>query len=84
MRKELQHALTQKSSICHDQLQQALRQQVCLAQQAEAMQRFESHSHQFDRLCLSATRRVCSQAAHLVGSPPGDSGGDDDATQTSS
>ena len=28
MRKELQHALTQESSICHDQLQQALQQQV--------------------------------------------------------
>ena len=65
MRKELQHALTQEPSICHDQLQQALRQQLCqeeyadaessremnqlkqlIAQQSEAMQRFESHSQQ--------------------------------------
>ena len=29
VRKELQHALTQESSTCHDQLQQALRQQDC-------------------------------------------------------
>ena len=66
MRKELQHALTQESSMCQDQLQQALRQQICqeeicrsestgemnqlrrlIAKQAEAMQRFESHSQQF-------------------------------------
>ena len=66
MRKELQHALTQESSICHDQRQQTLRQQVrqeeyadaesssetnqlkqLIAQQAEAKQRFESHSQQF-------------------------------------
>ena len=36
MRKELQHALTQESSICHDQLQQALRQQVCQEAYADA------------------------------------------------
>ena len=66
MRKELQHALTQKSSMCQDQLQHALRQQVCqeeyadagsnretnqlrqsIAEQAEATQRFESHSQHF-------------------------------------
>ena len=65
-RKELQHALTQASSICHDQLQQALREQVCqeeyadadstremnqlkqlIAEQAETMKHFESHSQQF-------------------------------------
>ena len=66
-RKGLQRALTQEPSICHDQLQQILRQQVCqgeyadaesteqthqlrrhlIAEQAEAMQRFESHSQQF-------------------------------------
>ena len=66
MHKELQHALTQESSVCQDQLQQTLRQHVCqeeyadaeshqemdqlrqlIAQQAEAMKRFESHSQQF-------------------------------------
>ena len=35
MRKALQHALTRESSICHDQ-QQALRQQVCQEQYADA------------------------------------------------
>ena len=29
MRKELQHAFSQESSVRHDQLQQTLRQQVC-------------------------------------------------------
>ena len=29
MRKELQHALTQESSACHDQLLQALQQHAC-------------------------------------------------------
>ena len=29
MRKELQHALTQESSVCQDQLQQALKHHVC-------------------------------------------------------
>ena len=66
MRKELQHALTQESSVCQDQLQQTLRQHVCqeedadaashpemeqlrqlIAQQADAMKRFESQSQQF-------------------------------------
>ena len=66
MRKELQHALAQESSIRHNQLQQALRQQVCqeeyadaestremnqlrqlIVEEAQAMQRFESHSQQF-------------------------------------
>ena len=61
MRKELQRALTQEFSMCHDQLQQTLRQHACqeesadaaahhemeqlpqlIAQQAEAMKRFES------------------------------------------
>ena len=36
MRKELQHALTQDSSVCHDHLQQALRQQVCQEEYADA------------------------------------------------
>ena len=36
MRKELQHALTQESSVCHDQLQQALRHQVCQEEYADA------------------------------------------------
>ena len=36
MRKDLQRALTQESSICHDQLQQALRQQVCQKKYADA------------------------------------------------
>ena len=66
MRKELQHALTQEASMCHDQLQQALRHHTCqeesadaaahqevgqlrqlIAQQAEAMKRFESQSQQY-------------------------------------
>ena len=36
MRKELQHALTQESSVCHDQLQQALKHQVCQEEYADA------------------------------------------------
>ena len=36
MRKELQHALTQESSVCHDQLQQALRHHVCQEEYADA------------------------------------------------
>ena len=35
MRKELQHGLTQESSMCQDQLQQALRQQICQEEYAE-------------------------------------------------
>ena len=66
MRKVLQHALTQEASMRHDQVQQALRQQICqeehaddeptrqmtqlrqlIAEQAEAMRRYEAHSQQF-------------------------------------
>ena len=36
MRKELQHALTQESSVCHDQLQQALRHHTCQEEYADA------------------------------------------------
>ena len=36
MRKELQHALTQESSVRHDQLQQALRHHACQEQYADA------------------------------------------------
>ena len=36
MRKELQHALIQESSMCHDQLQQTLQQQVCQEEHADA------------------------------------------------
>ena len=36
MRKELQHALTQESSVCHDQLQQALRHHVSQEEYADA------------------------------------------------
>ena len=36
MRKELQHALTQEASMRHDQLQQALQQQVCQEEYADA------------------------------------------------
>ena len=36
MRRKLQHALTQGSSMCQDQLQQALRQQVCQEEHADA------------------------------------------------
>ena len=36
MRKGLQHALAQESTICQDQLQQALRQQVCQEEYADA------------------------------------------------
>ena len=39
MRQELQHALTQESSVCQDQLQQALRHHVCQEEYADA----ESH-----------------------------------------
>ena len=59
MLKALQRALTQESSMCHDQLEQALRHHTCqeesadaqlrqlIAQQAEAMKRFESQSQQY-------------------------------------
>ena len=66
MRKELQHALNQESSVCQDQLQQALRHHACqeeyadaaahheveqlrqlMAQQAEAVKRFESQPQQY-------------------------------------
>ena len=36
MRRELQHALTQESSVCHDQLQQTLRHHVCQEEYADA------------------------------------------------
>ena len=36
MRKELQHALTQESSVRHDQLQQALKHQLCQEEYADA------------------------------------------------
>ena len=36
MRKELQHALTQESSVCHDELQQALRHHVSQEEYADA------------------------------------------------
>ena len=36
MRKELQHALTQESSVCHDELQQALRRHVSQEEYADA------------------------------------------------
>ena len=36
MRKDLQHGLTQESSMRHDQLQQALRQQFCQEEHADA------------------------------------------------
>ena len=36
MRKELQHALTQESSVYHDNLQQALRQRACQEEYADA------------------------------------------------
>ena len=39
MRQELQHALTQESSVCQDQLQQPLRRHVCQEEYADA----ESH-----------------------------------------
>ena len=58
MRKELQHALTHESSVCHDQLQQkeyadaAAHQEVeqlrqLISQQAEAMKHFEAQSQQY-------------------------------------
>ena len=66
MRKELQHALAQESSVRQDHLQQALRHHACqeeyadaaahqemeqlkqlVAEQAEAMKRFESQSQQY-------------------------------------
>ena len=36
MRKELQHALTQESSVCQDQLQQTLRHHACQEEYADA------------------------------------------------
>ena len=36
MQKELQHALTQESSVCHDQLQQTLRHHACQEEYADA------------------------------------------------
>ena len=56
MRKGLQQALAQEASVRHDQLQQALRQQVCQEEYAvqlrhliaeQAMKQLESHSPQF-------------------------------------
>ena len=52
MRKELQHALTQEASMCHDQLHRALQQQACQEEYADAgstrgvNQQVESHSQQ--------------------------------------
>ena len=79
MRKEVQDALTQESSVCQDQLQQTLRQQLrqeeladadstremnqlrqLIADQVEAMKRFESHSQQF----VSQQNEVCAQKQH--------------------
>ena len=34
--RELQHALAQESSVCHDQLQQTLRQHTCQEEYADA------------------------------------------------
>ena len=82
MRNELQHALTQESSICHDQLQQALRHQACqeeyadaeshretnqlrqlIADQAEAMKRFESQLQQF--VSQQHEKHACKQHAQF-------------------
>ena len=56
MRKELQHALTQESSVCQDQRQQALRQHVCQEEYADA----ESHQ-EMDQL-----RQLIEQQAEAM------------------
>ena len=62
MRKELQHALTQESSICHDQLQQALRQQVCQEKYADAESTRETNQPRH----LIAEQAEATQRMNLV------------------
>ena len=47
MRKALQHALIQESGICHDQLQQALRHQVCQEEDTDAESNREVNQLQY-------------------------------------
>ena len=81
-RKELQHAPAQESSVCHDQLQQALRQHACQEEFADAessremdqlrqlfAQQGEAMQHfesHSQQFISQQKRRVCSQAAHSV------------------
>ena len=54
--RELQYALTQESSVCQDQLQQALRRHVCQEEYADA----ESHQ-EMDQL-----RQLIAQQAEAM------------------
>ena len=56
MRKELQHALTQESSVCQDQLQQALRRHTCQEEYADAAAQQE----------LEQLRQLISQQAEAM------------------
>ena len=53
MRKELQHALTQESSVCQDQLQQALRHHACQEEYADA-----AAHHEMEQLCQLITQQA--------------------------
>ena len=64
MRKELQHAFTQKSSIRHDQQQQTLRQQACQEEYADA----ESTKEMNQLRCLIA-EQADSEVKELGKSP---------------
>ena len=56
MRKELQHALTQESSVCQDHLQQALKHHACQEEYADAV----AH-HEMEQL-----RQLISQQAEAM------------------
>ena len=67
MRKELQHALTQESSVCQDQLQQTLRQPVCQEEYAEAASHPEMDPlRQFIRQQVETMKPSESQSQQLV------------------
>ena len=62
MRKELQHALTQEYSMCQDQLQQALRQQICQEECADAESNREMN--QLRHLIAEQTEAVKQPKSH--------------------
>ena len=67
MRKELQHVLTQESSMCHDQLQQALRHQVSQEEYASAAAHQETEQlKQLISQQAEAMKRFESQSQQYV------------------
>ena len=67
MRKELQHAVTQESSMCHDQLQQALRHHACQEESADAAAHQEMEQlRQLIAQQAEAMKRVESQSQQYV------------------